>query len=700
MAEIAKTICLHCPPGCGIDVHVENNKPVKVEGMMESIVGPICVKAEVIPEWYEYGLKNRLQYPLKKGKDGVGWEEISWDEALDIMCEKLTEIKERYGPQAFAMFGGQISPNRDWDYLAKRFFDCYGSPSFYSCFSICWTNRAPSAIMTYGQYAVPTLHGSKCIVVWAGNPVETVPFAGQSMLAKKREDEAKLLVVDPRRITLAKEADIHAQVKPGSDVAFGLALLNVIITEGLYDKEFVEKWTVGFDKLAVHVKDYPPERVEKITTVPASTIRDFARTYATTKPATIFWGNALDHCDYGFDTHRCIQILMAITGNLDVRGGSRQIPYILNQKVPVGEEFPLKLEDIPETRLYKMKPAGEDDYPLWLQVGGEPAASSLFDAIIEEKPYAVKGLLVESSNMLVSWADTNMQKKAFSKLDFLVVYDINMTETAEFADLVLPACTFLEQQMIYHYVGRPMYVLMTQAIQPPEGCWPDMKFWLELAKRMGYGDKFPWNTADDVQNHIMKPVGLTVDDLRQDPGGVFFSDESVRWKKYEQDKFRTPSGKVEIYSDRIKQFGGNPLPTYESPYQSEECDPVLTKRYPLILITGTRQLEFNHSMLHTLPSLRRKVPYPAADIHTSVAQKLGIADGDDVIIETNKGMITMKARVTDDIHPQTVSIPHAWQRMANGNLLTSMDKQARNKLTGCPGMRIMACRVQKVIEVG
>lgn len=699
--KVVKTLCIYCPPCCGIDVHVENNKPVKVEGMIESIVGPICVKAEVIPEWYETAERDRIRTPLKRAKGGIGWEEISWDEALEIIASKMGEIKERYGPQAFALYGGQISPNRDWDYLAKRFFDSYGSPSFYSVFSVCWTNRAPSCIMTYGQYAVPTLSKSKCIVVWAGNPVDSVPFAGNQILTMKRKGKVKLLVVDPRRITLAKEADVHAMLRPGTDVAFGLALLHVVIKEELYNKEFVEKWTVGFDRLALHVEKYTPEWAEEITTVPSDTIREFARIYATSKPATIFWGNALDHCDYGFDAHRCIQILLSICGNLDVPGGSRMVPYILNQKTPVGEEYPLNLEDIPRTRLYKQKPAGEDEYPLWLDVGGEPAATSMIDAITTGQPYQIKGLLIAAGNPIVSWADANKFKEALAKLEFVVVFDYMMTETAEFADLVLPACTFLEQQQIYHYVGRPMYALMNKAIEPPENAWSDIKFWLELAKKMGYKEKLPWESPDDVQNHIMKKVGLTVDDLKKEPGGVFYSKESQLWKKYEQRGFRTPSGKVEIYSERLfEKYGGNPLPVFEEPFQSPKRQPTLAKRYPLMLITGTRQLEFNHSMLHTLSSLRKRVPEPMADINTDTAAKLGIADGDPVIIETTRGMIEMKARVTDDIHREVVSVPHAWWRLANGNLLTSVEKEARNKLTGCPGMRVMACKVNKAVTLG
>jgi anaerobic selenocysteine-containing dehydrogenase len=697
--EIRKTICLHCPPGCGIDVHVKDNKPVKVEGMMESIVGPICIKAEVIPEWYEVGLKERLLHPLKK--DGVGWKQISWDEALDIIATKFQQIKDIYGPQAVAEFAGQIATNRDWYYPNRKFFEAFGSPSVFCGLSFCWTNRLPSCVMTYGQYAVPTIRRSKCIVCWAGNPVNTVPFAGDGMLTAKRKGESKLLVVDCRRTTLAKEADTHAMLLPGTDPAFGLGLLNVIISEGLYDKEFVDKWTVGFDRLAERVKDYPPERVAEITTVPADTIREFARTYATNKPATIFWGNTLDNVDNGFQAHRCIQVLTAITGNLDIPGGSRMIPLGSFNMVPHGEPYPLNFEELlPLRKWLKMKVAGEDEHPLWVQMSAEGPAAAMIDAIITGKPYPIKALFVEASNLHTSWANTNKLNKALSMLDFLVVFDVNMTETAEFADIVLPAATFLEQRGIYQYVGRSMYVLQERVIEPPEDCWSDMKFWLELSKRMGFKEQLPWDTPEEVMNHLLKPVNLTLDDLKANPGGVFYSKAGITWKKYEQEGFKTPSGKVEIYSQRIAELGGDPLPGYVPPAQSPARAPWLARSYPLVLITGTRMLEFNHSMLHSLPTLRDKVPEPFVELNAETAKKMGISDGDMVIVQTTTGSVRMKAKLSDDIHPKVVSTSHAWWRMANGNWLTNDDLEMREPLTGAPAMRALACRVVKDVELG
>ncbi|MFC2013925.1 molybdopterin-dependent oxidoreductase [Chloroflexota bacterium] len=700
MAQTGKTFCIHCPVGCGLDVHVENNKPVKVEGMKESIVSPICIKARSIPEWYEYGLKDRILTPLRKKK--VGWEQISWDSALDIIVDKLNQIKDKYGPEAVAHYSGQVSSNRDWFFLAKLFFQRFGSPSACSTWSMCWVTRLPAAFFTTGQYSVTTLGKAKCIVVWAGDPVNSVPLAGIAILNKKRQREAKLLVADCRRIRLAKEADVHAMLLPGTDPAFGLGLLNVIISEGLYDKEFVEKWTIGFDELAEHVKDYSPVRVEEITSVPADTIREFARVYATTKPATIFWGNALDSVDNGLQAHRCIQALMAITGNLDVSGGSRMVPLACFGKIPEDEDYPVTLETLlPEGKRWcEKRPPGADEHPFWWDFSAEAPTASVFDAIVTEKPYPVKAMIVEAANPVITWVNSNKVKRALSKLDFLVVYDFTMTETAEFADLILPACTFLEQLGIYQYVGRPMYILQNKVIEPPEGSWPDSKFWLELSKRMGYQERIPWDNAEDVLNHLLKPAGLTVDDLRREPGGIFYSKSGAEARKYEKEGFRTPSGKVELYSQRLKDLGSDPLPTYRPTGQNPEKRPDLVRSYPLCVITGTRMLEFNESMFRSLPSTRKKYPDPFAEINTGTAKELGIENGDSVIIETTNGSVQVKAKVTDDIHPSVVSVSHAWGRMANGNLLTSDDADMREPVTGAVAARGLACRVVKAAERG
>jgi len=682
--KVVKTACLFCPPGCGIDLYVKDNKPVRVESMMESIVGPICIKAEVIPEWWETELKNRLLHPLQKVKGA--WRKITWDQALDVIAENLTRIKEKYGPEAIATYIGITESFHDYNYLARRFFLGLGSPSYYSVDSTCYFTKIVAGDYTYGGYAPPTFIGTKCMVIWAANPTESVPFAGDVAVMLKLQQGTKLIVIDPRRTLLAKAADIHLQIRPGTDGALALGFLNVIISEELYDKDFVEKYTVGFDKLAKHVQQYPPEKVAEIVDVPAEMIKKAARMYAISKPSAIFQGNCLDNVDNGFQGCRAICALIALSGNLDMKGGSTLMPFYIFSKW-AKEDW--EKEGHPPPRV---EPAGKAEGPFFYECVGQPNAIGLYQGMLDEKPYPIKALLVDTGNPIITLGDTNYLKRGIDKLEFMAVHDIFMTETAELADIVLPAANFFEQDSIYQYVGRPMIVLLNKAIEPPENCWPSWKLWLELAKRMGLEEYFPWKDVQDFLSKAICPrLNMTLDDLRNNPGGYYHTKRT--WKKYETEGVATPSGKVEFYSERLAKLGYDPVPTYHEPAESPVTRPDLAKRYPLILITGTRFIEIGESMQLGVPTLRAKVPEPLAEINTATAEKLGIASGDMIIIETIRGMTYMKAAVTKDIHPKVVSVPYNFGGLANANNLTSY--RIYTPELGMPTYRGLLCRVKK-----
>jgi formate dehydrogenase (coenzyme F420) alpha subunit len=681
--KVEKTVCLFCPPGCGIDIHIKDNKPVKVESNLDSVVGPICIKAEVIPEWYETEAKNRITSPLLRVDDG--WKELSWAEALDLMTSKMREYKEKYGPQSVGTYIGQVADLYDVSYYAKRFNMGFGTPTLYSVHQTCYWAKVSAHKMTHGYYTSPTLIGTKCYVVWAANPVESVPMGGDAITFAKLKG-AKLIAVDPRRTLHAKAADIHLAVRPGADGALALGMCHVIIKEKLYDQKFVDNWVLGFEEFSQMVQEYTPERTEEITWVPAKDIIAAARMYATNKPSTIFQGNCLDGVENGFYACRAIQALITITGNLDVRGASSIMPL---ESIAKLAETGIPEEEIPRPK--------DDPYPLLDQISGIPAGGAMTDIILTGKPYPIKMMFFQRANPILSWADTNKLKKALNKLDFIVVHDLFMTETAQMANLVLPGCTFLEQQLLYQYVGRPMVVLIRQVLDPPGECWPDWKVWFELGKRFGYQKYMPWKSIDEAQAEILSNPFFqgtaSLQDAKANPGGVFYAKR--KFKKWEDPgwRFATPSGKVELYCERLKDYGLDPLPRHYEVTQSPFRDPELAKRYPLILITGKRSLYYLHGMHRETPSLRARDPEPMAEINTDTARKLGINSGDMVIIESTKGEIMMKAAVTSGIHPKVVSVPHEWGGLANQNILTNDD--IHDPAWGGLSVRALACKVRK-----
>jgi anaerobic selenocysteine-containing dehydrogenase len=310
-------------------------------------------------------------------------------------------------------------------------------------------------------------------LLWGHNPHASIPPEVRRIENAIRKG-AKLIVIDPRRISFAKKADIHVQPRPGTDGALALAMLNTIITESLYDREFVEKWTVGFEKLAEHVKKYPAEEVERITQVPASTTKEIARTYAKTKPACIVPGtNTLDQQASGFQNTRAIAALESITGNIDVPGGSIRVSGKLRWKQV---RLPDKLKDL--------KLIGAEKYPISYRMAdrifGGMQSMEWPDIVLTGKPYPIKTGIVAGANPAIVWPNSHKVRQALEKLDFFVVLDIFMTETAEMADIVLPAATFLERTDISAMGGdilnAPYVILRKPVMEPLWESWPDWKF--------------------------------------------------------------------------------------------------------------------------------------------------------------------------------------------------------------------------------
>lgn len=685
--RVVKTSCGMCYLQCGIDVYVEGGKIVKVEGMSEhpSNRGAICVKGRHAVD-YVYS-DDRLKYPMKR--ENGDWKRISWEEALDTIATKLRESKERYGATSFGVFAGDpvgLQERVGWD-MIWRFCDVYGTPNRFMDGNICANIRFRAHFVTFGKIMSADIENSKCIILWGGNPHKSTPVH-VSRYNTAIERGAKLIVIDPRRTPFAKRADIHVQPRPGTDGALALAMLNTIIAEGLYDREFVENWTVGFDRLAEHVKEYPAEEAERITWVAAEDIRRIARIYATTKPACIRQAvNALDQCACGFHNSRSLSILQAITGNIDTPGGWARAAGGVHQR---------------DARLPQMmggmKLTGGDKYPLWHEAGGrvinEGGMVDWPNLVLDGEPYLVKTMFAAGANPLVSWPNSTRVRQALEKLDFFVVMDVFMTPTAEMADIVLPACTFLERLNTCNIPQMeciPTVSLCKPVIEPLWESWSDCKFWLELARRMGYDDYLPWKDDEEALDYFLEPSGLTVKYLRDEhPTGVICGD--VMYDEYKQRGLRTPSRKVELYSEELKKLGYDPLPTYKEPPESPISTPELAKEYPLVLTTGARELEYFHSQHRNIAGLRRRNPEPRAEIHVDTGRKYGVSDGDLMMVATKRGSIEVKARVTEDIIPDVVCLGH-WP--AYENLLT--DDTPADPISGYPAFKGLLCRIWRKI---
>jgi anaerobic selenocysteine-containing dehydrogenase len=311
-------------------------------------------------------------------------------------------------------------------------------------------------------------------------------------------------------------------------------------------------------------------------------------------------------------------------------------------------------------------------------------------AIIQGRPYSVKALIVDGANPVLTWPDTAEVREALARLDLLVVIDLFMTETAKLAHVFLPAATFVEGQVFPDYFtthGLPLVALGEQVIAPRGNSLPDWRIWVELGRRMGYGDYFPWRNDEGLFEYLLQPSGITLTQLKRHRGGIVGT--SIEKQKYFKEGFNTPSGKVEIYSETMAAHGHPPLPMFELPVDSPLSQPDVTEKYPLIMTTGARVEAFTHSQYRNVALLHRHCPEPVVEINAQTAKSLGILDGNMVILETPKGSIELKARFSEDIHPLVLSIQHGWSE-ANANVLID---NHRDPISGFPNLRSVPCRV-------
>jgi anaerobic selenocysteine-containing dehydrogenase len=411
-----------------------------------------------------------------------------------------------------------------------------------------------------------------------------------------------------------------------------------------------------------------------------------ARSYASLQPACIVQGiNSLNQQASGFQNHRAICILQSITGNVDVAGGFISVDLGGTEAPSVPNYSPLRLPE-----LVTEKTVGQKEYPLFVQ-GWTGQGMLLPDMILTGKPYPIKGLTVVASNPAITWPNSKKVKKALESLEFLVVMTMRMNETAELADLVLPAASFLERTETWEIpsfsYSKPFINLRNKVIDFHE-CWPDLKFWLELGKEMGFQRYFPWNDVEEVIEYAFEPSGIDIREYLGKANIIPFGEVKYKW--YEAEGFRTPSGKVELYSAVMKELGLDPLPTFQEPPESPIASPEIAKDYPIILTTGSRNIQYTHSSFREISKFRKRHPEPYAEIHPTTAECYQVRDEDMMIVETKRGAIEIKAKLTEDILPNVINIPHGWSQ-SNVNVLT--DEKPIDPVTGYPTLKCLLCKI-------
>jgi len=658
--------------------------------------GYICSKAYGALE-LEYH-HDRLLHPMKRaGRRGEGkWEKISWGQAFSTIADKLNQLKQVSGAESVVFAHGT---GRDFHRFVYRVANLFGTPNVMSPGHMCYVPRV--AICHAMGMEIPLCDYENhpgIIVAWGSDHLVSNPDENKGInLAKEVRAGSKLIVVNPRRIGIADKADMFLQVRPATDTALALGMARVIVKDELYDKKFIEDYSFGFDKFAQRIEKYDPKTVEEITWVPSNQVVEAAHLYATTKPACIQWGVGIEQNLNCVDADRSLIYLVAMTGNLDVPGGN--VTFGLPPVLP-RSEFSL-FASLPPGQRAKM--LGGEKYKLAASIG-RLTPHTVWDAILDGNPYRVRALVVFASNLLLARENARRAYRALKEVEFFVACDIFKTPTTEMADIVLPAATWLENDNIADYWKIHGYVFpRVKAVEPLGEARPDHVILNELGKRLGFPEFF-WDTYEESLDFILKPANLRWTQFKNIP----YLRSPVEFRKYEKKGFDTKTGKFEFYLTKYEEWGYDPLPDYNEPPESPKSDTEFVKRYPLVLTTGHRIFEFFGSEHRQSPSLRKRHPDPLIEINTNKGHELGIKDGAWVRIESPRGSIRMKARLTDRIDPRVVSAEYGWwypEREAPGfdwqesniNILTS-DADRLDAGMGATNLRGLMCNVRPLGE--
>jgi anaerobic selenocysteine-containing dehydrogenase len=665
------TICAMCgpAPGCGVYAFTKNGRFTKVAGMKESPVnmGAVCPKGQAAPQWVYSS--ERLKYPLRRvGKKGGGkFQRITWDDAIEIIADKLKEQKQKYGPESL----GMLSPaSRTYSEYLFRFLIAHGSPN-YGHSGICATQMSFCFHYTFGERPTGVDYAnSDLVLVWGRQPIYSGP-AQESVRAyvNAKARGVKLIAIKPTVEPDVGLADMWVPIRPGTDAALALAMLHVVVNEDLIDKPFVEQWCYGYDQLKEHVQKYPPTWAEKITGVPAKQIEEVARLFATTKRAGIDLGNGVEHAPSAADAIRAVAILIAITGHLDRPGGT---VFGAASKMPTPKNVNLwerYTQDWVDKLVYPEYPKAFQPFVHARSAGTTSAYFGLFDSVLTEKPYPIRAIIAPGSQALASTRGSKRVVEAMKKLDFFVVTDVSRTTDMPYADIVMPLATPYEIDHPFEVKGN-WIMARNKVIEPVGSPKSIFDFILDLGVKMGYGADFWGGSMVASMNDQLKPLGMTIDELRKQPTGIKYEVIPRKYEKYET-VFKKksprisrapflPQGKVAIYNTSFKEAGYNPLPEWREPPESITGTPELTKKYPLILSDYHTSNVYTASWQRNVPLLREIHPYPTLHIHPDTATQRGIKTGDWVRVESPHGWMKVKAEHYPGIRPDTVMILHGW----------------------------------------
>ncbi len=693
MEKTIYSLCFMCSVRCPIEVRVEHGQVKWVQGNphVAGINGSLCPKgAAGTALLYD---EQRLQTPLiRDGERGSGkWRVASWQEALDHIAERLKATIDTHGGKSVAL----IERANLSTHVSKTFLKAIGSPNHVTHDALCKgsVNTACRSLFGYTDAQVGLQYGkTKHIVLYGRNMFEAVSVKEVNGLVDALENGARITYIDPRVTITATKAQRYWMIRPRTDLALNYALMHIILKERLYDAEFVDRWVEGLVELKEFVKPYTPEWAEAETGIPASEMAAFAREISRDKPSVIFhYGYRGAHQADEIYLRRSILMLNVLMGAIEAPGA------LFFKKGPgeVGGKPARKLTDqeLPKVEAPRADMVGSSDFPLPDPAHGVP--QTLIDAILTEKPYPVKALIINRFDALKSIPDTHRTKEAFDNLDLIVSIDVNFSDSAWYSDVVLPESTYFERTDCIQQANglKPQMFLRAQAIPPMFDTRESAIILKQLAERLGMGQYFPYNGMEDLVKWQLEGTGFSMADFAA-KGFVAYGKETIFWDRKDGLKIKTPSGKIELKSSLLENAGYPSFPAYEPVNRPENNQ--------FRLVVG-RVAAHTHVSTQNNPYLCELFPENTLWINAQRAANLGISDGEPVSIASRRGTGTIKAFVTDLIHPDTVFMVHGFgheakeaERCYNKGISDSvLQESITDRVGGSPALHDTFVTVEK-----
>jgi len=561
-----KGICGICPAGCWVEVGVRDGRLETIRADETHALGMICRRGEHAPEIVHS--EHRLRHPMRrKGPKGTHeFERISWGEAYDLVVERLQAIKRDSGPEAVSIYTGRgafelslcdlFQPKGVAVSSASNVLFPFGSPNTMGVGALCYVSFAMIAPhVTFGRMLVNTftdMENAELLVVWGANPATDSPPLDMQRLEAAARRGAQIVVIDPRHTETARRTNAEwIPIRPGTDGALALGLIEAMLDEDLHDEAFADQWCHGFEELRTYVQHFTPEAVETITGVPAETTRRLARRIAGATGACPVTYTGLEYSNSGIQAIRAVTTLFALAGQLDVPGGIGLA--MRDTHFPIHRGCNVANPDLDRA-------VARDRYPIYSLYRGESHATGLVKSVLEGDPYRIRGLIVHGASLLTSWPQTPIWRETLSKLDFLVCIDRQLTADAAYADVVLPATTMFEITSYMTY--GPIFRIRERMVEPVGEARNDYLIMAELARRLGYGDRYP-QSEEDVLRYVLEGSGTTPEQVREQGGWIKIPTPMMEYRKWEKGGlredgkpgFETPTGKFEIWSTVLEDHG-------------------------------------------------------------------------------------------------------------------------------------------------